>query len=101
MYEGNDTVSSFEDEDTSNYFLGKKPAGATNESKIDVSEIVRNIDELVVLNDEAPQEPSVAETVPRGEDVADETQMLDDRSKDELEKSEEDADLYNVSNFSI
>ncbi len=57
--------------------------------------------ESFVLNDEAPQEPSVAETVPRGEDVADETQMLDDRSKDELEKSEEDADLYNVSNFSI
>lgn len=27
--------------------------------------------------------------------------LLDDRSKDEMEKSEEDADLYNISNFSL
>ncbi len=53
VYESSDINPSFEDEDTSDYFLGNKPAGATNESKVDVSEIVRNIDELVILNDEA------------------------------------------------
>ena len=35
------------------YFLGKKPVGATTDSKVDLSMIVRDIDELVVLNDEA------------------------------------------------
>ncbi len=30
-----------------------------------------------------------------------EIEALDDRSKDEIEKSEEDADLYNISNFSV
>jgi type III restriction enzyme len=53
VYESSDTNPSFEDQDTADYFLGKKPVGATNESKIDLSEIVRNVDELVILNDEA------------------------------------------------
>ena len=53
VYEGSDAIPMADDEDATDYFLGKKPVGATNESKVDVSEIVRNIDELVVLNDEA------------------------------------------------
>lgn len=53
VYEDNSKAPTFEDEDTSDYFLGKKPVGATNESKINLSDIVREIDELVVLNDEA------------------------------------------------
>ena len=53
VYEGNDVIPMADDEDATDYFLGKKPVGATNESKVDVSEIVRNIDELVILNDEA------------------------------------------------
>ncbi len=53
VYEGATESSSFDDEDTASYFLGTKPAGKTNESKIDLGDIVRNIDELVVLNDEA------------------------------------------------
>ncbi|MES2953023.1 MAG: DEAD/DEAH box helicase family protein [Patescibacteria group bacterium] len=53
IYEGATESASFEDEDTANYFLGTKPSGATNESKIDLGDIVRNIDELIVLNDEA------------------------------------------------
>lgn len=53
VYEGATESASFEDEDTTSYFLGRKPAGATNESKIDLGDIVRNIDELAVLNDEA------------------------------------------------
>lgn len=53
VYESSDVTPSFDDEDTADYFLGTKPVGATNESKIDLSEIVRNVDELVILNDEA------------------------------------------------
>ena len=53
VYEGTNHESSFDDEDTTDYFLGKKPTGSTNESKLDLGDIVRNIDELVVLNDEA------------------------------------------------
>src|SRR3989344_5839714 len=53
VYEGAMEASSFDDPDTTSYFLGKKPVGGTNESKLDVGDIVRNVDELVVLNDEA------------------------------------------------
>jgi len=35
------------------YFLGKRPSGTTTESKVDLGMIVRDIDELMVLNDEA------------------------------------------------
>jgi type III restriction enzyme len=53
VYEGNNHVASFDDEDTSSYFLGNKPVGKTNDSVVDLGEIVREVDELVVLNDEA------------------------------------------------
>lgn len=53
VYEGATESASFDDENTMDYFLGKKPVGRTNESKVDVGDIVRDIDELVVLNDEA------------------------------------------------
>ncbi len=53
VYEGATEASSFDDPNTTDYFLGKKPAGTTNESKLDVGDIVRNVDELIVLNDEA------------------------------------------------
>jgi type III restriction enzyme len=53
VYESQDNSPAFEDENTADYFLGKKPVGATNESKIDLSEIVRSVDELAILNDEA------------------------------------------------
>lgn len=35
------------------YFLGKRPTGATTDSKVNLGDIVRDIEELVVLNDEA------------------------------------------------
>ena len=35
------------------YFLGKRPVGKTTDSKVDLGIIVREIDELVVINDEA------------------------------------------------
>lgn len=53
VYSGNDVVASADDQDTMGYFLGKRPVGATTDSKVDLGDIVRDIDELVVLNDEA------------------------------------------------
>lgn len=53
VYESRDTAPTSGDQDSSDYFLGKKTTGATNESKLDLGVIVRDIDELVVFNDEA------------------------------------------------
>lgn len=47
---------SLDDDDLSNYFLepfGPKPVGKTTDSKVDLGEIIREVDELVVFNDEA------------------------------------------------
>lgn len=53
VYDSNLEEPSFDDENTMDYFLGKRPVGATNESRVDLGEIVRNVDELMVINDEA------------------------------------------------
>jgi type III restriction enzyme len=53
VYDSRNRVPSPDDINTMDYFLGQKPAGATNESKVDLAQIVREIDELIVLNDEA------------------------------------------------
>ncbi len=53
VYESNDSSPSASDDDTMNYFLGARPTGATTDSKVDLGDIVRNIDEIVVINDEA------------------------------------------------
>lgn len=53
VYSGSDIQASADDVDTMDYFLGKRPTGATNDSKVDLGMIVRDIDELMVLNDEA------------------------------------------------
>lgn len=53
VYAGNEIDASFDDEDTEDYFLGNRPVGKTNDSKIDLGVIVREIDELIVINDEA------------------------------------------------
>lgn len=53
VYTGNDSIPSKDDENTMDYFLGKRPTGATTDSKIDLGDIVRDIEELVVINDEA------------------------------------------------
>ena len=53
VYAGDDIPASRSDENTMDYFLGKKPSGATTDSKVDLGMIVRDIDELMVLNDEA------------------------------------------------
>lgn len=53
VYAGDESVPSFDDDNLEDYFLGKRPTGKTNESKVDLGVIVREIDELVVINDEA------------------------------------------------
>ena len=53
VYSGDDIPPSPDDDDTMNYFLGKRPTGATTDSNVDLGMIVRDIDELMVLNDEA------------------------------------------------
>ena len=53
VYSNDAVPPSPEDADARDYFLGTRPTGATNESKVDLGMIVRDIDELLVVNDEA------------------------------------------------
>lgn len=56
VYLGDIREPSLEDGDLRDYFLapfGPKPVGKTTDSKTDLGEIVREIDELAVFNDEA------------------------------------------------
>lgn len=53
VYAGNEIEPSFEDDNLEDYFLGKRPTGKTNDSKVDLGVIVREIDEIIVINDEA------------------------------------------------
>ncbi len=57
VYLGDVVEPSLEDDDLRDYFLGDafgaKPAGKTTDSKTDLGEIIREIDELAVFNDEA------------------------------------------------
>lgn len=52
VYEG-DAAPSFEDADTSSYFLGARPVGKTTDATVDLGIIIRDVPDLVVLNDEA------------------------------------------------
>lgn len=52
VYESS-TVPDFGDADATDYFLGKRPVGKTNDSQVDLALIVREVPDLVVLNDEA------------------------------------------------
>ena len=53
VYESDVKEASPDDEDSSTYFLGDKPVTKTNDSTVDLGMIVRDIDELIVINDEA------------------------------------------------
>jgi type III restriction enzyme len=53
VYDTNQKEATAEDDDLTSYFLGSKPVGATTDSKVDLGDIVRDIDELAILNDEA------------------------------------------------
>lgn len=49
----NEPSPSLNDDDTIDYFLGKRPTGKTNESRTDLGAIIRDVPDLIVLNDEA------------------------------------------------
>ena len=51
VYSSNEVLPSAGDENTMDYFLGKHPT--PSDGQTDLGKIVRNIDELVVINDEA------------------------------------------------
>lgn len=56
VYLGDIPEPSLDDEDLRDYFLspfGPKPVGKTTDSKTDLGELIREIDELAVFNDEA------------------------------------------------
>ena len=53
VYSTDQSPPSPDDENSMDYFLGRRPTGATTDSKIDLGIIVRDIDELMILNDEA------------------------------------------------
>ena len=53
VYAGEDIPPSPDDDNSMDYFLGKRPTGKTTDSKVDLGMIVRDIDELMILNDEA------------------------------------------------
>jgi len=56
VYLGDVREPSLDDDDLRDYFLdpfGPKPVGKTTDSKTDLGEVVREIDELAVFNDEA------------------------------------------------
>jgi type III restriction enzyme len=62
VFESSYKEPTFDDENTADYFLGRRPTGATTDSKIDLGDVVRDLDEIVVLNDEAHHihDPSLA-----------------------------------------
>lgn len=99
---GKITIDFFSNEDLRtilDFIESKGSNGGINMLERHIAKTEGNLpSEESLLNDET------IEKEPEGlsaEDVMKEVEMLDDRSKDELVKSEEDADLYNVSNFSI
>ena len=53
IYAGDEVPPSPDDDNTMDYFLGKRPTGATTDSKVDLGMIVRDVGELAVFNDEA------------------------------------------------
>ena len=53
VYLRDNTPPSADDENTRDYFLGKSSSGALTDDKIDLGETVRELDELLVINDEA------------------------------------------------
>ena len=53
VFEGDVKEASLNDENTLDYFLGDKPVAKTNDSRVDLGEIIRDVDELMIINDEA------------------------------------------------
>ena len=53
VYDNQNTAPTADDDDTKDFYLGTRPTGPTTDNKVDLGDIVRSIDEIVVINDEA------------------------------------------------
>lgn len=53
VYDEDTKTANADDENTTNYFLGHRPVTKTTDSGVNLSDIVREVDELMILNDEA------------------------------------------------
>jgi len=53
VYDDRNVLPTENDENSMDYYFGNKPKGKTNDSSVDLGKIIRDIDELVVINDEA------------------------------------------------
>jgi type III restriction enzyme len=53
VYESKDKIPSVDDEDVMDYFLGNKPNIKKLSGEVELEDIVRDIEELMVINDEA------------------------------------------------
>ncbi len=53
VYDDKTPTPTADDENSTDYFLGNKPKGKRTDSGVDLGRLVRDIDELVVINDEA------------------------------------------------
>jgi type III restriction enzyme len=53
VYEKNEQVPTASDEDSTNYFLGERQNLSTTQSDIDLRDVIGEVDEIVVMNDEA------------------------------------------------
>ena len=53
VYDEKVVIASADDDNSMDFYFGKKPKGKTNDSSVDLGRIIRDIDELVVINDEA------------------------------------------------
>ena len=53
VYDDKSVLPTENDENSLDYYFGNKPKGKTNDSSVDLGKIIRDIDELVVINDEA------------------------------------------------
>src|SRR5690606_32703724 len=53
VYAGNETLPSLDDENTMDYLLGPRPTGKADDGTVDLGVLGRDLDELIVLHDEA------------------------------------------------
>ncbi len=53
VYMGQEVMPSPQDDDLRDFLFGRRPTGKTTDSKVDLGMIVRDLDELLVINDEA------------------------------------------------
>jgi len=88
------TIDFFTNDDLHTILNLIKPSGDNNPNGM--------LDRFIASQE--PQNETVIiedETLPNDTIVGDDTHLIDDRNKQEIEKAEEDIDLYNIKNFSI